>query len=241
MKKETQTSLYSVPVEDRLFVLQMAAKIINLNSSSSDEKIGAGNPLAEASKMIAASVDKAMIAESGKELIALNSTTEIVATFDNVLIKAPAQPNVSPNRFILAYSPDLHNVNALEIPNHLYFGYVMKRKDDGKVKPTVTIHFYGLPEEKFGKTFFANIAIKLQTNVLTEEKKMVIDATFNPEARGNDYVMVMDVVPAYFSNEFIIPEMPEKCIRIKPILRKKQYLNPIDIAPIANVRETANV
>ena len=235
MKKKLFQNL---SVEDKLFVLQMAAKIINLEDPSNAEKIGAGNPLAEYAKKIAAGIVGDKHFDRGS-LIALNSTTEVVAEFENVLVKVPVQPNSSPSRYILAYSPRLDNINALAVPSHLYFGYVMKRKDDGKVKPTVTLHFYGLPEEKLGKNIVANIAIKLQKDIRSGNKKMVIDVISNPGAIKNDWTMVIDTMPADHGNEFIVPETPEKCIRIKPVLRQRKKYLAINIAPIAT--ETVKV
>lgn len=229
-------------IEDKLFVLQMAAEIFNDPEPMTEVDEEKSSPLMAFARKIAASIiGDGKTKEAGIDLIALNSTTEVVAKFENVLVKTPAQPNGSPSRFILAYLPDLQKIDVLEVPSHSYFGYVMKRQADDKVKPTVTMHFYDVPDEKIGKTVIANVTIKLQKDVRSDNKKMVIDVAFNPNATKNNWTMAMDILPADHSNEFSIPEMPEKCVRIKPVLRKNKYLTTIDIAPIACMRETVNV
>lgn len=239
MKKK---QFQELSIEDKLFVLQMATEIFNDPAPMTEVDEEKSSPLMAFARTIAASIiDDGKTKESGKDLIALNSTTEVIAEFENVLVKTPVKPNSSPSRFILAYLPGLQDIQVLEIDSHSYFGYVMKRQTDDKVKPTVTQHFYNIPEEKLGKTVIANVTIKLQKDVRSDNKKMVIDVVFNPNATKNDWTVAMDILPADHSNEFIIPEMPEKCIRIKPVLRKNKYLAAMDIAPIASARETANV
>ena len=237
MKKEK--SFQDLSVEDKLFVLQMVTKIINLDNPADAEKIGKDNPLMGYARKIVDLVTSDKHFDKGS-LIALNSTTEVIAEYENVLVKVPLQPNSSPSRHILAYSPGLGTANALAVPSHSYFGYEMKRMPDGTAKPTVTVHFYGLPEEKLGKKICAKVAIKSQTNILTGDKKMVIDVTYTPSDTRPTLELSMGADIAAKENEFVIPEMPEKCVRIKTIPTRNEY-PPIGMAPIASARETANV
>lgn len=242
MKKERL--FQDMSIKERLFVLQMATEIFNDPSPMTDVDEEKSNPLMVFARRIAANIiGDGKTKEAGEYLVALNSTTEVVAEFENVLVKTPREPQASPGRYILAYLSGLENVNALTIASHSYFGYAMKKLSDGKSKPTVTVHFYQIPKEKLGKTICAKVAIKLQTNILTGDQKLVIDATFNPEATKNDWVLVMDILPADHGNEFTIPEMPGKCIRIKPVLRKvKPAMSEIaSLADAKSIQEMANV
>jgi len=220
MKKEKL--FQDLSIEDKLFVLQMAIKIFNLEDVSLAEKINENNPLSGFAKKIAIDIaGDEEIKKSGKSLIVLNSTMRTIAEFKNVSVKIPLHPYLSPGRCILTL-----DLKILDVPYHFYYGYILKKLPGGGSTPAVYIHFFNVPEEKFGAKVIGDIEVKLQKDACSERRKMVIDFVFKPAETKANWTLLNDRALEDKMNEFIVPEIPGKCIRIKPILKKVRLVAP---------------